>query len=353
MTDSMDIRDVEVVAPNFKRRLSGVTSTIIQIIPEQRAAGTRVATIGPGLPASLPSISLSQIPELLKPPRDKPFRIWHARRNTEMLAGLFLKKVLRAPLKLVFTSAAQRSHTSYTKWLIRQMDAVVTTSSRSAAFLKVPHTIVPHGVDLEAFRPPSDEERDWSRTELPGKYGIGCFGRVRHQKGTDLYVATLIDLLPKYPDWTGLVFGRVTADNRGFCDELQEKVDAAGLHERILFMGEVPDVKPWLRRVSLCVAPSRNEGFGLTPLEAMASETAVAASDAGAYCDIVADGETGFVVPAGDKAALARAIETYLANPELAADHAKAGHQRVHENFALRREAEGLARVYETVWAQS
>ena len=85
----------------------------------------------------------------------------------------------------------------------------------------------------------------------------------------------------------------------------------------------------------------------------MASETAVAASDAGAYCDIVADGETGFVVPAGDKAALARAIETYLANPELAADHAKAGHQRVHENFALRREAEGLARVYETVWAQS
>lgn len=350
MTEPLDIRDVEVVAPNFKRRLSGVTSVIIQLIPEQRAAGMPVAALGSGLPSSVPKIGLRQILGLLKPPRNRPFRIWHARRNTEMLGGLFLKHVLRAPLKLVFTSAAQRKHTGYTRWLIRRMDGVVSTSSRSASFLEVPCTVVPHGIDLEAFHPPSDDERDWSQTGLPGNRGIGCFGRVRHQKGTDLYVDALIELLPRYPDWTGLVFGRVTADNREFCESLQEKVDAAGLHERILFMGEVPDVKPWLRRVSLCVAPSRNEGFGLTPLEAMASGTAIAASDAGAYRDIVAEGETGFVVPAGDGAALTGAIETYLQNPDLADSHAVAGLARVRDQFALRREAEALTAVYESVW---
>ena len=351
MTQSMDIRDIEVVAPNLKKRLSGVTSVIIQTIPEQRAAGTPVAALGPGLPATLPKLGLGQLPGLLRPPRERPFRIWHARRNTEMLAGLVLKRVLRAPLKLVFTSEAQRRHTSYTRWLIRQMDAVISTSNPSASFLHVPCTLIPHGIDLEAFRPPSDEERDWSQTGLPGKYGIGCFGRVRPQKGTDLYVEALIELLPDHPDWTGLVFGRVTADNRVFCEELQEKIDAAGLHERIVFMGEVPDVKPWLRRVSLCVAPSRNEGFGLTPLEAMASETAVVASDAGAYRDIVAEGETGFVVPAGDKTALVDAMKTYLGDPALVAAHAAAGLERVRAHYALRREAEALAALYETVWA--
>ena len=351
MTEPLDIRDVEVVAPNFKRRLSGVTSVIIQLIPEQRAAGMPIAALGPGLPPSVPKIGLKQIFGLLKPPRNRRFRIWHARRNTEMLGGLFLKHVLRAPLKLVFTSAAQRRHTRYTRWLIRQMDGVVSPSSRSASFLEVPCTVVPHGIDLEAFHPPSDDERDWSQTGLPGRRGIGCFGRVRHQKGTDLYVQALIELLPRYPDWTGLVFGRVTVENRGFCEALQEKIDAAGLHERILFMGEVPDVKPWLRRVSLCVAPSRNEGFGLTPLEAMASETAVAASDAGAYRDIIEEGKTGFVVPAGDGTALTRIIEIYLADPDLAAEHAKSGLSRVHEQFALRREAEALATVYEGIWA--
>ena len=83
----------------------------------------------------------------------------------------------------------------------------------------------------------------------------------------------------------------------------------------------------------------------------MASETAVAASDAGAYRDIIEEGKTGFVVPAGDGTALTRIIEIYLADPDLAAEHAKSGLSRVHEQFALRREAEALATVYEGIWA--
>ena len=148
----VDVADVEVVAPNFKRRLSGVTSTIVQLVPLQ-ARTLGIATLGPGLPAGLPAIGWRQLVGLLRRPRGRPFRIWHARRNVEMIAGVLLRDVLRAPLKLVFTSAAQRNHKPLTKWLIRRMDAVIATNPRSAGFLEVPHTVIMHGVDLEQFHP--------------------------------------------------------------------------------------------------------------------------------------------------------------------------------------------------------
>ena len=79
-----------------------------------------------------------------------------------MIAGVLLRDVLRAPLKLVFTSAAQRDHQPLTKWLIRRMDAVIATNQRSASFLEVPHTVIMHGVDLEKFHPAQDPEDAFS-----------------------------------------------------------------------------------------------------------------------------------------------------------------------------------------------
>ncbi|MDE1991752.1 MAG: glycosyltransferase family 4 protein, partial [Rhizobiaceae bacterium] len=282
-----DIREIEVIATNFKRRLSGVTSTIGQLIPKQIELGCRIVTLGPGLPAHLPKLEWSRLAGLWTKPRRHRVRVWHARRNNEMLVGLLLRSILRMPLKLVFTSAAQRRHTGYTRWLIRRMDAVIATSSRSGSFLQVPHTVIQHGVDLKLFHPPEVPDDRMAATGLPGKYLVGCFGRVRHQKGTDLFVKSMIELLPQHPDWTAVVCGRVTAEHRGFGDDLVKMVAAAGLADRIRFLGEVDDIRPWYRRATLYVAPSRNEGFGLTPLEAMASRTAVVASDAGAYAEMI------------------------------------------------------------------
>lgn len=346
----VDIADVEVVAPNFKRRLSGVTSTIVQLIPIQ-ARSLGIATLGSGLPAGLPAIGWRQLGGLLSRPRRRPFRIWHARRNVEMIAGVFLRDVLRAPLKLVFTSAAQRNHKPLTKWLIRRMDAVIATNPRSGSFLDVPHTVIMHGVDLEKFHPAGDPEDDFAAAGLPGKRAIGCFGRIRHQKGTDLFVEAMIRLLPEFPEWTAVITGRVTTEHQAFAQELQRRITGAGLSERIVFLGEVPDIKVWYRRVSLYVAPSRNEGFGLTPLEAMASGSAVVASDAGAYADLISEGETGFVVHAGDGEALTRAIRAYFADPELLAKHSANALADVRKRFPLEGEAAAIGRVYERLWA--
>lgn len=347
----VSIEETDVIAPNFKKRLSGVTSTIVQLVPLQRKKGIRISTIGPGLPESLPSLGYASLFKLWKKPEGNPFRIWHARRNVEMVAGVLLRDLLRMKLKLIFTSAAQRYHKPFTNWLIRRMDKVIATSARSGSFLDVPYRVIMHGIDLDRFTPPATLEDTFQSTKLPGKYAVGCFGRVRHQKGTDLFVDAMIALLPQFPDWTAIITGRTTAEHQEFEKELRRKIAAAGLQDRILILGEVDDIRVWYRRVTLYVAPSRNEGFGLTPLEAMASKTAVVASDAGAYRELVTEG-TGTVVPAGDGAALTNAIRPYLENPEKTIVMGETALQHVQKDFPLNKEASSIDEVYQELFAQ-
>ena len=72
--------------------------------------------------------------DLLKLWRRRTPLIWHARRNNEMIAGVVLS-ALGWPLKLVFTSAAQRHHSWITRWLIRRMDAIIATCGSPHLFL--------------------------------------------------------------------------------------------------------------------------------------------------------------------------------------------------------------------------
>lgn len=336
-----DIRDIDVIAPHFKRRLSGVTSTIIQLLPHQVASGVRIATLGPGLPSDIARMRYRQLPGLWQRPSSGRPRIWHARRNIEMLAGILLRDVLRMPLKLLFTSASQRRHTRYSRWLISRMDRVVATSAKTASYLQVPCTVVMHGIDTARFHPPADRGR--------GRLRIGCAGRIRHQKGTDLFVDALIALLPRYPDWEGEAIGRVTGEHLGFADDLRRRINAAGLADRLRLAEETTDTPRWYRSLDLYVAPSRTEGFGLTPLEAMASGVPVVAGDVGAYPEIIRTGETGAVVPTGDLNAYIAAIEPYLADPGLARRHGENALQHVRSRFDIRNEVDGLSAVYATL----
>lgn len=339
------LKDIMVIAPNFKKRLSGVTSTIIQLIPLQQKLGIKIATLGTGLPSNLPALSWFSVMGLWKRPYPKSWRIWHARRNVEMIAGIIFRDLLRMKIKLIFTSAAQRHHQPFTKWLIRKMDRVIATSARSGSFLEVPYNVIMHGIDLERFHPPRDQGDYYNAAALPGKFAVGCFGRIRHQKGTDLFVDAMIELLPQFPEWTAIIAGRVTKEHHDFAEAMKNKVNAAGLSHRILFIGEVADIRIWYRRISLYVAPSRNEGFGLTPLEAMASRTAVVASDAGAYRELIND-EFGSVVEAGDGDALTTAIKPYLANIEQTLIKGQLAEQFVSKNFPLEKEARAIGLIY-------
>jgi mannosyltransferase len=335
--------DLEVVVPNLHRRYSGVTATNRMVAPHL-ARLVRAAWFGSYPPEGIARMGLGDLARLWR--RRTPL-IWHARRNDEMIVGLLLR-VLGWPLKLVFTSAAQRHHTWITRWLIRQMDAIIATSDVSASYLKREATVIPHGVDTELYAPPSDRAAAFAASGLPGRYVIGCFGRIRAQKGSDVFVEAMCQLLPRYPDFSAVMVGAIVAERAGFANDLKKRIEAAGLSSRIVITGEleIEEVQGWYRRLTIYAFTSRNEGFGLTLIEAMAAGAALVATRAGAAELVVQDGVTGVLIPPGDAKALAAALEPLMRDPLAAAAMGARGRQRVLEKFSLEAEAAAIAAVY-------
>lgn len=346
----VDLRDVRVLAPNFKRRLSGVTSTIIQLVPVQNRLGQKIAVIGPGLPDSLPFVRFRDLWRLWQNgPEGKP-RVWHARRNIEMLPAIIMRDILRMKLKIVFTSASQRKHTGWTKFLISRMDGVIATNSQTASYLEVQSTVIMHGIDTDRFSPPADKaEAKVARGLDPQRKYVGCFGRIRHQKGTDLFVDTMIRVLPDHPEWSAIVAGRATGPHVDFENSLKERVRAAGLADRILFVGEHTNINEWYRALDLFIAPQRWEGFGLTPLEAMSTGVPVIATDVGAFPELVREGETGTVIGRDNLDAMVEATKGFLSDPEMLQRRSAAARRTAVENFALEGEARSLGAIYARV----
>ena len=87
----------------------------------------------------------------------------------------------------------------------------------------------------------------------------------------------------------------------------------------------------WLQRAEVLVHPARWEGFGLVLLEAMLASLPVVATRVSAIPEIVADGETGLLVPADDPVALADALGQLLDDPALARRLAEEGLARAHD----------------------
>src|ERR1700731_4449723 len=161
--------NLQLIVPNLHRRYSGVTATNRMVAPKL-AQLFRAAWLGPDAPDGIARLGIA---DLLKLWRRRAPLIWHARRNNEMIVGVLLR-ALGWPLKLVFTSAAQRHHSWTTRWLIRKMDAIIATSALSASFLKRKATVILHGVDTDRYAPPADRASAFAEAGLPGRYAIGC-----------------------------------------------------------------------------------------------------------------------------------------------------------------------------------
>ena len=350
----VDPSKLDVIAPNLKRRYSGVTSTVIRLVPIQ-SKDIPIATTGPILPEDVPQFPLSKLPFLS---RSGPsgHRIWHSRRNIEMLVGWILKYVFQKRLKLVFTSAAQRARSGYSRWLIRRMDAVIAASGKAASYLEGPSAVILHGVDADEFAPSND------RKALRVKLGldedaliVGGFGRIRKQKGTDIFVDAMIELLPKHPNAQGIIMGGVTRDQQDFVKGLNDKISAAGLTDRLRILPEDKGftIAPWFQASDIYVAPQRWEGFGLTPLEAMSCGVPVVATRVGAFEDLVVPGETGFLVPPEDVAELTDATDKIMSDAPLRDTMAKASRTKVIDQHKIAHEAEAITAIYRELLAKA
>lgn len=262
-----------------------------------------------------------------------------------MLTGLVLR-LLRPSMRVVFTSAAQRQHSRYTDFLMSKVDQVVATSAQSASFVRAETVVVPHGVDTDRFAPASKGELRHRLNLDHGSNYVGVFGAVRWSKGTDLFIEAMLRVLGDRPSWRAIVVGNVVPRQRDFASALKQRVEVAGLSERITFLGHVDDARDFIRAVDICVAPSRNEGFGLTPLEAMSSGVPVVASSAGSYAETVKHDSTGLLFETGDARSLEQSVVALMDDDLLRRRLGTAGREHVVASHSVRREAETLLDIY-------
>lgn len=349
----MKIVDTEfvVILPNLGKRFSGVTSTLLQVLSYQMKSISLCVVGKKFMPETTPIASIWGLLRLTKQPlKDGRFRVFHSRRNIEMLLGVVLRDVFRRKVKLIFTSTAQRKHSKYTRFLMNRMDSIITTSDRAGSFLlKTADHIVPHGIDVAKYPFVANKAMAWKKLGIEGKKGIGIFGRVRPQKGIDLFVDAMIRSLPHYPEFTAVIVGKVTPSFEKFVRIQKDKIKEAGLVNRFVWLGEVEykQLPALYGAMSIVASVSRVEGFGLTCLEAMSAGAPVIASRTGGFELVVRDGVDGLLVPCDSDVAIEEAFCEMNRTPDRLAEMSLSARERIVESFTVEREARRLLAIYE------
>lgn len=197
---------------------------------------------------------------------------------------------------------------------------------------------IENGVDLERFRPAN---ADPGRPRSDGSLVVGCAARLVPGKG----VADLLRGVALVPERE-----RVLVQVAGEGPErqaLEALAGALGLDQRARFLGYVPDMPSFWRSCDVAAVPTRElvESFSIAAVEAMACGIPVIASRRGALPDVVVDGVTGTLVPAGDVGGFAAAIKTYASDPALRRAHGSAARVRCEELYGIERTAAAYARA--------
>lgn len=341
-----------VIVSDMHHRISGVSATIRALIPKltQQYSVFFVARKAEG---QVQNYSVRALVRLLIRWSADYAPIWHVRRNNEMLWGILLRRFVNRRLKLVFTSAAIRRHSAWPRFLISKMDAIIATSDKAATFVPNVWSTVPHGVDVARFEASDCCSKSFPWTSFSTVLAI--VGRIRPEKGTDLFSEVICQLLPDNPDTAVVIVGKTTAKYQSFLSDLRQDWKEAGISERVFVLDEVaysemPDV---YQTLDIVCCPARYEGFGLVPLEAMVSGTAVVASRTGAYPDLIRSGVNGELVDCGDSRQLKQSVEKLLNKPDLVEAYKNAGVSLVREKHDLKNEAAGITAVYERLWGES
>jgi glycosyltransferase involved in cell wall biosynthesis len=232
----------------------------------------------------------------------------------------------------------------------RRLDRILTVSEASKHDLHreygVKHErmrVVGNGINLDVFKPMPEIERKPAQL-------ITTLSADAPLKGFRYLLEALQELRAKRPDLRLKVIGQL-----GLETGTAERMQALGLSDIVHFTGRVPaeDIATAYAESTIAVVPSLYEGFGFPAGEAMACEVPVVSSRGGALPEVVGlDGQCGTLVEPRDAAALARAIDELLDQPERQRAMGKAGRLRVLEFFTWRKAAERTVDVYREAIAE-
>lgn len=207
---------------------------------------------------------------------------------------------------------------------------------------------IPNGVDAARFHPdPVARTADGRRRlGLPDGPFVVFAGRLDPQKGLHTLVEALRSPVLAAAGVHALLLG--DGPQR---DELAQAVERHGLRDRVRFQGVVADVAPYLRASDIFAFPTLGEGMPNALLEAMATGLPCVASAVGGCRDVLTDGETGLLVPAGDAAALQGALETLVQSAALRARLGAAARAAAIAQFGLEAMVDRYEACYRAVLA--
>jgi glycosyltransferase involved in cell wall biosynthesis len=203
--------------------------------------------------------------------------------------------------------------------------------------------VVVNGIDLDEMD--RTIRQSPVRREMLGltaeDFVIGCVSRWDPVKRFEILLQAVRRLASRLPRLALLLVGGGGEEAR-----IRRLVADTGLQDRVIFTGFLGDPTRVYSTLDLYVATSLKEGLPLAPLEAMGASLAIVATNVPGHRDVVADGETGILVPPEDSAALAEAIASLVADPARRRKMGEAGRQRVLDHFAITSMVDKTADVY-------
>ena len=234
---------------------------------------------------------------------------------------------------------------------LRFADRVVAVSDGQRAKLLragvAPHKIrVSHNaISLEQQKGPDADPSERERLGIPpDALLVGTAGRLSPEKNHLGLVRAAAQVLRQRSDVHFVIWGEGPLRR-----QLEQEIEAQNLRGRIHLPGFRADVQRHFHEIDLFVLPSHTEGLSNVLLEAAACSKAVVATAVGGNPEVVLDGTTGILTPAGDAVALAEAILRLLAAPELRTAMGRTGRRRVAEHFDFDAQTDRYLALYRSL----
>jgi glycosyltransferase involved in cell wall biosynthesis len=189
-------------------------------------------------------------------------------------------------------------------------------------------TAVPNSVDTVRFSP-GDRTAAKQRLGAPAQRPLALMlANLAPHKGQETAIRAVAELMARGVDVECWLAGTERDGRQTYGQRLRELVGQLGVGDRVRFLGFRTDGPELLRAADFLLLPSTHEGLPLSIIEAQASKVPVLAAPTAGIPEVIADGETGFLIPADDPCGYADRIENLLQNPEL--------HQRITERAFAR-----------------
>ena len=173
---------------------------------------------------------------------------------------------------------------------------------------------------------------------------VVCAGRLSLEKNHKLLIDAISAISSKFPNVYFLICG-----DGPLRAELEQQVQDAGLSDLCIFAGFQKNLYPFYARMEFLVLPSLTEGLPLVVLEAMSFAKPVIATSVGGVPELVAHGENGILVPAGDVQALSAALIQALDSPQEMKEYGKRARRLVTNDFSYVDHARRMEAVYDEV----